>query len=136
MQFIEQNFEYIKDIYNNYGKSNMDDYFFQYIQAKFNQSEKEFRESMKVPNNAMLPVAMNQLNVNVRPVNNPMMQQMPTNMPFYRYPQMLPNMMVMPNQMPLVRNLPTQYPNQLLQLNSMLQQQKDNIQVARKSNFA
>jgi hypothetical protein len=46
----------------------MDDYFFQYIKEKKNQTEKEYLESIKVPSTAMLPGNANQTNVNVKPI--------------------------------------------------------------------
>jgi hypothetical protein len=183
-QFIEQNIDFLKDIYNLYGKSNMDDYFFQYIKEKHNQSEKEYRESIKVPSTAMIPGNMSQVNVNRQPVMPMNVSGMPLNniMPmggvlpsirpiggpqptFYGFPSAFQNNVGMPNNVPnmmpmnnilsnfpnmpnMTNNMPSvrpnilpnmlnvrqanpqQFPNPMLQLNSIfMQQMNDNVQV-------
>ncbi len=66
----------------------MDDYFFQYIKEKKNQSEKEFLDSLKLPSNAMIPNNLNQININ-RPIPKPFN-------PIIQHPQLKPNPRIIP----------------------------------------
>lgn len=76
-RFVEQNEEFLTDLYRNYGKTNMDDYYFQYIKVKKNKNEQEWMDSLKIPSNAMIPSNMNQVNVNnmSNPIISPMGKQ-------------------------------------------------------------
>jgi hypothetical protein len=75
MKFIEDNEEYLADLYKTYGKSNLDEYYFRYMKEKKN-------EDIKIPSNVMLPGNLTNLNMStqIRP------QFMPR-MPMYPMPQ-------------------------------------------------
>jgi hypothetical protein len=65
-KFIQQNEDFLIDVYKNFGKTNMDDYLFQYISEKTNRNAKEYLESLRVPKTAMIP--MGGYNINKPPV--------------------------------------------------------------------
>ena len=73
-------------MYKNYGKTNMDDFFFQYIKDKKNQSEKEFLDSLKLPSNVMIPANLNNINKPIPKPFNPIIQ----------HPQFKPNPRIIP----------------------------------------
>jgi hypothetical protein len=112
LKFIEENEEYITDMYKTYGKTNLDEYYLQYLK------EKKI-EDIKVPSNAMLPG--NLTNVN-KPQMNQLRPQFMPRMPMYasqpnmmQHNQMQPNMMQQ-NQM---------HPN-MMHHNLMYQQMQNN----------
>jgi hypothetical protein len=55
-KFIRDNEDFLVEIYNTYGKTNMDDFFFDYLKKKNESSDKG---KVHIPNSAMIPDNMN-----------------------------------------------------------------------------
>lgn len=139
-RFIEQNEDFLHELRQTIGRTNMDDYFDNYLKEKNKNINLNVYQNIQVPRNAMIPAQMNPVNINNisnLPKNMLVQQSMPQNlpnqtnhnrfiqnipmnipniprpmmrMPFPQIPQNVPNIRFMPHM--VTRNIQPQFPKQ------------------------
>jgi hypothetical protein len=107
-RFLEQNEEFIIQVYKSCGKTNMDDFFFQHISNKFQQDAHTYLEGVKVPKATMIPSSMSQTNLNSPQIINLNFQKKFPN-PINQMNQMNPQTMQQNINLPMFNNPNNQF---------------------------